>query len=66
MRIERWVDGAFAAHESATLTGNMYLPAEVTLMLREAGFTHIELYDGYSRLPANDASGEVLFVAHRG
>jgi len=66
MRIEKWVNGARVGVESATLAGNMYLPSEVTAILREAGFDDVELLSGFTGLPATDDSSEVVFFARAG
>lgn len=63
MRIEKWIGGEMAAEETATLAGNMYLPSEVSALLREAGFARVELFSGFTDLPANDESGDVVFFA---
>lgn len=65
MQIEKWIDGTMAAQETATLSGNMYLPSEVIALLRQAGFSRVELQDGFTGLPATDESDDVVFIAER-
>ena len=63
MRLEMWINGEKAAEETAMLVGNMYLPLEVIALLREAGFARVELFAGFTDLPASDESGDIVFVA---
>jgi len=65
MRIEKSVDGTVVAAESALLRGNMYLSAELLLMLDSAGFSKVALRDGFSGRPATDATEQLVAVARR-
>lgn len=63
VRLEKWSDGELQESEERTLTGNMYLPCEVRLMLQGAGFSEIELVGDYSHEPATVDHDELVFTA---
>lgn len=65
VRLSKYRDAELIAQEEYTLTGNMYLPEEVRLMLKVAGFRDIALFGDYKYEPANEASEELIFVAVR-
>lgn len=66
MRIEKWMGGTLVAAESGSLQGNMYLPSELMLLLDCAGFSKVELRDGYSARAATDATEQLVVVATAG
>jgi SAM-dependent methyltransferase len=63
--LEKWVDGRCVAAENHTLRGSMYLPSELLLMLRAAGFARILVQGDYSTNPATLDHGELTFTAIR-
>lgn len=64
-RIERWRDGELEAQERRRLDVMMYVPAELHLMLQDAGFANIEVHGEHQpRQPAPD-DDFVVFVARR-
>lgn len=47
------------------MTDQTYAPETMTAMLKQAGFSHIDVYPAWNNLPLNDAEEWVVYVAER-
>jgi hypothetical protein len=55
--------GFFVGSQEDTMHGTLYLPNEVLLMLRVAGFRQITVRGDYTDEPATPDSKELIFTA---
>jgi len=65
VRIEKWAAGKHVASEEYRQHRTLYLPNEVRMMLKVAGFREIRVRHGYSDEPATPNSDPILFVASK-
>ncbi len=61
----RWRDGELIARERHQLTCNLYFCDELVMMLRQAGFTSIDVRGQYNDLPATAEDSFLVYVATR-
>ena len=64
-RIERWRDDDLEAREQRRLDVTLYTPAELRLMLRDAGFADVEVHGDHQRREPTPDDEFVVFVARR-
>jgi hypothetical protein len=62
-RIERWRGGELEAREQRRLDVMLYVPAELRLMLHDAGFGDIEVHGEHQRREPAPDDDFVVFVA---
>jgi len=62
-RYEIFYEDGRVEHRIADLDWHIYFPAELDLLLEEAGFEVVERYGGYDRSPWGPASRRYLWVA---
>ncbi len=65
MRARLWRAGQLVREETSILHESLYFAQEVVQLLREAGFTAIDIEGGYTGQPATPDDGVVMFVARR-
>lgn len=63
VRVEKWVSGKLVGSQEDTMHGTLYLPNEVLLMLRVAGFRQSTVRGDYTDEPATPDSKELIFTA---
>ena len=65
MRALLWRDGELEREEERELHTNMYFRDELLLMLEAAGFSDVEVQDGYSGNPATADSTNLMYIARK-
>jgi SAM-dependent methyltransferase len=63
LRADKWVDGRHVASERHALTTRMYFRDELVLMLRNAGFTNVEVRGGYADEEPSPDDDFLVYVA---
>jgi SAM-dependent methyltransferase len=63
MWAQRWRDGELEAEERYALTTRLYFKHELVLMLKAAGFTHVEVQGDHNDAPATPDDDFLVFVA---
>jgi SAM-dependent methyltransferase len=63
IRIERWRDGMLEADEERLLHIGMYFKNEMLLMLKNAGFTDVEVHGEHQERPPTSDDEFIVFVA---
>ncbi len=63
MRVEKWVSGKLVSAQEDAMRRTLYLPSEMMLMLRVAGFREISIRSDYTDAPATPDSQELIFTA---
>lgn len=65
MHARRWRDGRLEADERYVLKEVLYLPAELRLMLRVAGFVDVHVEEGYSGTQPTADSDVLVLIARK-
>ncbi len=65
MHAMQWRDGQLSADEEHTLRECLYFRNELLMMLGQAGFEDIQVYDGYTEAEATGDSDVLVFAARK-